>query len=154
MSKIRLACSVLPQWAVLQTCYSRNISLGPTLYIVKHETWTRKWATCTEKYFWKSKRNHPILICKIYEYEYAKVRFLTIFSPLSFSQVIKNRRRQEEISWRNSEMENYAKIYNSSTPLSTGDLQTPLILVFFPEAESKETKFSRKWDCKIKHWIG
>ena len=36
MSKIRLACSILPQKAVLQTlqtCYSRKICLGPTLLV-------------------------------------------------------------------------------------------------------------------------
>ena len=32
MSKIQLACSILPQRAVLQMCYARNICLGPTLY--------------------------------------------------------------------------------------------------------------------------
>ena len=31
MSKIRLARSILSQKAVLQTCYSRNICIGPTL---------------------------------------------------------------------------------------------------------------------------
>ena len=31
MSKIQLACSIWPQKAVLQTCYNRNICLGPTL---------------------------------------------------------------------------------------------------------------------------
>ena len=32
MFKIGLARSILAQRAVLQTCYSRNICLGPTLY--------------------------------------------------------------------------------------------------------------------------
>ena len=32
MSKLRLACSILPQEDVLHMCYSRNICLGPTLF--------------------------------------------------------------------------------------------------------------------------
>ena len=31
MSKSWIVCNILPQRAVLQTCYSRNICLGPTL---------------------------------------------------------------------------------------------------------------------------
>ena len=34
ISKIRIACSILPERAVIQTHYSRNISLGPTLYVL------------------------------------------------------------------------------------------------------------------------
>ena len=35
MSKIRLARIILPQKTVLQTCCSRKICLGPTLWVVE-----------------------------------------------------------------------------------------------------------------------
>ena len=33
MSKTRLAPNILPQKAVLQTCYNRNICIGPALLL-------------------------------------------------------------------------------------------------------------------------